>query len=157
MRICTIDPGASGYLCFLDILNSDIQFHKTTTDPHLLIHDIKEFAPDILVIEEVHSVFGSSAKANFSFGFNVGLLHGIINASNIGTIHMVQPKEWQKTLGITAKGKAIKKEVAEVCKQYYPEAELYGKRGGLQDGKSDSLGIAIHVLKQRKKYENLSK
>lgn len=156
MKILAIDPGASGYLCQLNTDTENVVFHKTTIKPHILVSIIQRFCPNIIVIEDVHSVFGSGAKANFNFGFNVGHIHGILGSAYVGIIHRVQPKLWQKTIGVTSKGKAIKKEVADICIQHYPNADLYGKRGGLQDGKSDSLGIALHIFKSRKLYENIS-
>ena len=64
----------------------------------------------------------------------------------------VTPKVWQKYIGVTAKGKAIKKQVAKIAQYLYPQAELHGKRGGLLDGRSDALMIAyygLHNLKEK--------
>jgi len=58
----------------------------------------------------------------------------------------VQPKKWQKTIGVTKKGKEIKKEVASICSRLYPDAEIYGPKGGLLDGKSDALMIAHYAF-----------
>ena len=49
---------------------------------------------------------------------------------------------WQKSIGVKAKGKAIKKDVADICSRLYPLVDIYGPRGGLQDGLSDALMIA---------------
>ena len=48
-------------------------------------------------MEEVHAIFGSSAKATFSFGEIFGLLKGIIIASEL-PYNLVQPKTWQKDI-----------------------------------------------------------
>lgn len=47
------------------------------------------------VIEDVHSIFGSSAKSNFAFGWIAGILEGLLTANRIPFIK-VAPKEWQK-------------------------------------------------------------
>lgn len=49
------------------------------------------------VIEDVHSIFGSSAKSTFAFGFNKGYLVGLLAANRI-PYTLIQPKEWQRTL-----------------------------------------------------------
>ena len=89
---------------------------------------------------------GMSAKSNFGFGKNLGIVTAIAEiASN--TVNTVTPKIWQKYIGVTVKGKAIKKEVAKIAQGLYPNAELYGKRGGLLDGRADALMIAHYGLK----------
>ena len=74
------------------------------------------------VIEDVHSIFGSSAKSTFAFGFNKGYLVGLLAANQI-PYTLVQPKEWQREMwgnsdmvvtykDVTIKGKKVsKKEV----------------------------------------------
>lgn len=49
------------------------------------------------VIEDVHAIFGSSAKATFAFGFNKGYLIGLLAANKI-PYTLIQPKEWQKEM-----------------------------------------------------------
>lgn len=49
------------------------------------------------VIEDVHAIFGSSAKATFSFGFNKGYLIGLLAANKI-PYTLIQPKEWQNEM-----------------------------------------------------------
>lgn len=63
---------------------------------------IREENPDIAcVIEDVHALFNSAAKATFSFGENKGMLIGLLCANKIPFV-LVQPKEWQKELWINA-------------------------------------------------------
>jgi len=96
------------------------------------------------MIEDVHSIFGTSAKSNFNFGFNTGLITGIARSSG-ATVDLVTPKKWQKHIGVKTKGNAIKKEVAEICNRLYPHISVKGPRGGLLDGLSDSLMIAHYA------------
>lgn len=103
----------------------------------------------MIMIEDVHSLHGMSAKSNFQFGRNVGLIHGILAITKIG-IDLVAPKVWQKEVGVSvpatikgaARAKAMKKATAEVCKRLYPTVDIYGPKGGLIDGKADALMIA---------------
>lgn len=60
---------------------------------------IKEASADIsdivVVIEDVHSLFGMSAKSNFNFGHIKGLKVGMLVGIGF-EYHLVQPKVWQK-------------------------------------------------------------
>lgn len=54
-----------------------------------------------IYIEDVHSVYGASAKANFQFGRSVGIIRGMTEIwTSMGnyksSIQLVQPKVWQK-------------------------------------------------------------
>lgn len=76
----------------------------------------------VCVIEDVHAIYGSSAKGTFSFGFQKGYLIGLLTACKIPYV-LVQPKEWQKEMWgnsdivvkykeVTIKGKkTIRKEI----------------------------------------------
>lgn len=93
------------------------------------------------VIEDVKPIFGSSAKATFSFGFNKGYLIGLLAANKI-PYTLVAPKEWQKTIWTNAdmvvthktvmiKGKeCVRKEVntkqtsINACKRLFPTIDL---------------------------------
>ena len=48
-------------------------------------------------LEDVHSIFGASAKSNFKFGYNLGWVTGLLTSSEI-PIRRVTPKEWQRYL-----------------------------------------------------------
>ena len=49
------------------------------------------------VIEEVHALFGSSAKATFAFGEIFGKLQALLLANKI-PYHLVAPKKWQSIM-----------------------------------------------------------
>jgi len=154
MLIAGIDPGSNGVIAVLDSLNPDsvtlLDLAKVTAfDASQWLHKQKL---DSVWIEDVHSLFGMSAKSNFTFGKNVGIATTIAEIATHGqTIKTVTPKIWQKYIGITAKGKAIKKQVAEIAQSLYPAAIIHGKRGGLLDGRSDALMIAHYGLHNKEK------
>lgn len=117
-----IDPGAKGFITlmsddgmeFFSIEDND--FYKLGD----ILHDIKERYSDVVgIMEEVHAIFGSSAKGTFNFGEINGLLKGLLIANKI-PYHLVQPKTWQKEIWdnkdivatyktITVKGKFVNK------------------------------------------------
>jgi len=49
------------------------------------------------VIEDVHSIFGTGAKANFQFGKSLGILEGVMSSLNI-PFTKITPKEWQSKM-----------------------------------------------------------
>ncbi len=105
---------------------------------------------DTIWIEDVHSFPNMSAKSNFGFGRSVGMVMTISQIITKGIIaNKVTPKKWQKFVGVTAKGQAIKKNVAELGAVLYPTANVYGPQGGLLDGRSDALLIAHYGLNHK--------
>ena len=142
---CSIDPGIKGSFCLLVPTTKQVAFKPTTDKPMDLVNWLnqiqKELDLRVILIEDVHAIFGTSAGSNFSFGFNTGLVHGIARSTGV-SVDLVTPKIWQKYIGVKTKGKLIKKEVADICERLYPQVNVRGPRGGLLDGLSDSLMIA---------------
>ena len=149
MLIAGIDPGSNGAIAVLDSTNPDsvalLDLNKCSIyDATKWLHNQKI---ESIWLESVHSLYGMSAKSNFGFGRNFGIALAIAKVgTSDGPIHQVTPKIWQKFAGVTAKGKDIKKQVAEIATRLYPAANIYGKRGGLLDGRSDALMIAHYGL-----------
>ena len=150
MLIAGIDPGANGAICVLSSTGSAPQvplFDLKNKTPWEIDSWLFTYQPSFIWIEDVHSLYGMSAKSNFSFGRNIGMLHGMCEVFCSGCPpETVTPKVWQKFAGVTVKGKAIKKQVAKIANTLYPAADLYGKRGGLLDGRADALMIAHYAL-----------
>jgi len=155
------DPGANGAICTItEFKNGEVgaSFLETPgakQPPGLLCNQLYNWHPEIsyAAIEDVHSIYGMSAKSNFNFGRNVGAAQEAIASAlylqGRGVkLRLVQPKVWQKAVGITAKGKAIKQAVADLAHTLYPDAPLYGPKGGLLDGRADALMIA-HWLREK--------
>lgn len=141
MLIVGIDPGAKGSVCLLDTTSSQAEFMDLKRPLPDIYDWLVESQPDALWIEDVHSLYGMSARSNFSFGKALGTVETLASLV-LPEFQKVQPKIWQKEVGITVKGKAIKKAVADTCEALYPGSKIYGARGGLLDGRSDSLMIA---------------
>jgi hypothetical protein len=150
MFIAGIDPGANGAIAVLDSENPDsvalLDLKKFSIYETIKwLHDKKI---NTIWLENVHSLYGMSARSNFGFGRNFGIALAIAKmGTSDGLIQQVTPKIWQKYIGVTVKGKAIKQEVAKIAQELYPDAELHGKKGGLLDGRADALMIAHYGLK----------
>lgn len=95
-----IDVGAKG---FISVQINGVWSHFPIADNDLyqlseIMREIRSKYDNIAcVIEDVHAVFGSSAKATFEFGFNKGYLVGLLAANKI-PYTLVQPKTWQKEM-----------------------------------------------------------
>ena len=50
-----------------------------------------------VVVEDVHAIFGSSAKGTFNFGWSLGILEGLLSGLCI-SYTKVAPKDWQKEM-----------------------------------------------------------
>ena len=142
------DPGATGSYCLLVPSTKLVEFYPNDAKPRDIaqwLHDMKiKYNVAVVMIEDVHSLHKMSAKSNFNFGRNVEKINVIPMVVGL-SVDLVQPKKWQKFVGIKAGSKTIKKDVAAICDRLYPDASIRGPRGGLQDGKSDSLMIAHYA------------
>jgi len=149
VRVCGIDPGTSGAMCVLD--SKDPTYTALLDLKKNSIYEATKWLHnqqvDTAWLENVHSLFGMSAKSNFGFGRNFGIAFAIAKVgTSDGSIQQVTPKIWQKYVGVTVKGKAIKQEVANIAQTIYPSVVIHGPQGGLLDGRSDALMIAHYGL-----------
>ena len=148
MNIAGIDPGAKGAVCVLSG-NTPALFDLDNLSIYELTKVLHKCNLDEIYIEDVHSLYGMSAKSNFQFGRNVGIVHAMAEIVLKGKKpRLVTPKVWQKHFGVTAKGKAIKTQVAKLAQELYPEVELHTPRGRLLDGRSDALMVASYGKEQ---------
>lgn len=151
------DPGAHGALSVI---------HEGTIDTFSFedfdITDICQELKIIIaqndcyaVVEDVHSVFGSSAKSTFNFGFNKGWIIGVLTALHI-PYSMIPPKEWQN--GVWERcdkvmdGKKVKtKETSINCaKRIFPNVDLRRtpKCKNADDGICDALLMAEYARRK---------
>lgn len=107
------------------------------------------------VVEDVHSVYGSSAKSTFNFGFNKGWIIGMLTAMHI-PYSMIPPKTWQS--GVWERcdkvmdGKKVKtKETSINCaKRIFPNVDLRrtARCKKADDGICDSLLMAEYARRK---------
>lgn len=165
-----IDPGSKGFIA----LHSDdiIQFWSLADNDYYKISDIlkeiKTAYPNVMcVMESVHALYGSSAKATFSFGEINGLLKGLLIANKI-PYSLVEPKKWQAEIWdnkdivasykkVTIRGKeTTKKEIntkltsLNSAKRLYPHIDFRktDRCKNFDDNKVDSLLLATYALRK---------
>lgn len=144
--IIAIDPGAKGGYALFDkgklIEVEKMPFYlekkksgktSTYTNGITLAKMLSEYKDQLTlaVLEKVGSRPGQSSIAGFTFGKNVGIVVGILNAYGI-PIKEVNPKEWQTLAGYNniVKTKDPKVKSRMICER------LWGKDKFMIDGKS---------------------
>lgn len=168
--IVGIDPGANGAIAVLDGETiSTFVYPKIGTKT-----DWAEYSKlfgylhgcQMAGLEEVHAIYGSSAKATFTFGGYFYSALCLMYSNDISHM-LIQPKVWQKEIyseydkvyktGKSRKTLDTKKTSLRACKRLFPRADLFygtnekntGKRTKEHDGIVDALLIAEYVRRNR--------
>lgn len=92
-----IDVGAEGFVSVID--NGEFRFCSIKDSDNLtlskfLLDETLGQSVAVVIIEDVHAIYGSSAEGTFNFGYIKGFLVGLLVAHKI-PYTLVQPKEWQ--------------------------------------------------------------
>lgn len=165
-----IDVGSKGFITLNN--GREYQFYSIADNDIYQLSDIfkgiKDEYPNIVcVMEEIHAIHNSSAKATFAFGEINGILKGLLMANKI-PYHLVQPKVWQKEMWdnkdlvvayktIVKKDKTItKKEVntkqtsLNAAKRIFPNIDFRKTERckNPDDNKVDSLLIAEYARRK---------
>lgn len=130
---------------------------------------IREENPEIAcVIEDVHAIFNSAAKATFSFGENKGMLVGLLCANKI-PFTLIPPKQWQSCMwtnadkeydykmvkdknGMLRNKKTIntKKTSINAAKRLFPDTDLRRSSAckNIDDNKVDALLMSEYARRK---------
>ncbi len=114
-HIIGIDPGLSGAITFLDATTHKIMaiFDMPTVTvtinkkerrkiaPALLAEIVGRYSVKHIIVENVAPRPGEGAVGAFSFGFGVGIIHGIAAGLDL-PLTTVHPATWKKALGVPA-------------------------------------------------------
>lgn len=144
-----IDVGAKGAMTILSE-NGEIEFCNPFESVRIYsqhLKKIEQYSKILIGIEKVASMPNQGVKSMFSFGQRFGELLGMCDSLELSYI-LVPPKTWQRACMIPSG--SDKKTIAEYIQRLYPEANLYGPKGGLLDGIADSIGIAHYVSRYDK-------
>lgn len=160
--IIGIDPGYSGGIAFMRPSGEVVSLHTVPLDKDgdvnfigLLQIMASVKGGDTIVIEDVHSIFGAAAKANFQFGRVCGILRAIAEFTGANII-MVPPKAWQSRIweesDIVKKGKKrdTKATSLNAATRLYPDLDFRksSKATKPHDGLVDAVLIARSYVNQ---------
>jgi len=117
ISVCGIDPGKQGGLAFKDGNKVQAVSFSTLTHPEIA-HKLREFMPEKVYLEKVHSMPGQGVSSVFKFGEGFGHLKGTLDALGI-PYELVSPLKWQTSLGCRTGGdKNVSKTKAQ---QLFPQ------------------------------------
>lgn len=149
-----LDPGDNGCMSFIhgDSIDSFSFKDYDIADICYELSVINERETCYAVVEDVHAVFGSSAKATFQFGYNKGWIIGMLAALRI-PYSLIPPKTWQSCVwercDKVMDGKKVKtKETSINCaKRIFPNVSLRRSSRCTKpdDGICDSLLMAEYA------------
>lgn len=170
-----IDVGKNGGIVIIDDENRIIamatpKVNKDEIDIHQIVKVLSDlrgpYTKIHIAIEDVHSIFGVGAKANFQFGRALGILEGVVIGLGI-SFTKVSPKIWQKDLWMGIKpveintGKKTKEGNIKyktdtkatsllAAKRLYPDLDLRATERSKKahDGIVDALLIATYVKRK---------
>jgi hypothetical protein len=165
-----IDVGSKGFISVQK--NSEWSFYSIEDNDLYQLADIlgkirQENKSIACVIEDVHAIYGSSAKSTFAFGFNKGYLVGLLCANKI-PYTLIQPKTWQTEMWgnsdmvvthktVKMKGKEVtKKEIntkqtsINCCKRLFPTLDLRKNERckKIDDNKVDSILMSEYARRK---------
>lgn len=165
-----IDPGSLGYLAIQ--VNGEWTFMSLKDNDMYQISDMLEYLKGrynniVAGLEYVHAIFGSSAKATFSFGEVYGKLQALLIARKI-PYHLIAPKTWQNEIWdnkdmvvsykkVKLRGKEInKKEVntkatsINAAKRLFPELDFRRTErcNNIDDNKVDATLICEYLRRK---------
>lgn len=128
-----VDPGKEGYITVMRgglITHYPIPKVGKEIDLHALAELIIKISEDcdirntIVVIEDVHALFGSSAGATFNFGLVCGLIRMAFVMCGLPIV-LVTPKKWQKEMFEGVKANTDKKVMSVMAaKRLFPQQNL---------------------------------
>ena len=157
-----IDVGGKGFIttqkdgvfCHYSIADND--YYQLSE----IMAQIREENTEIVcVIEDVHSIFGSSSKSTFNFGLCKGYLLGLLAANRV-PYHLIQPKEWQKEIWTNAdkeykhtdgrKATDTKATSINACKRIFPMLDLRknDRCKNIDDNKVDSILMSEYARRK---------
>lgn len=124
ISICGIDPGKQGGLAFKDGNKVQAVSFSTLTHPEIA-HKLREFMPEKVYLEKVHSMPGQGVSSVFKFGEGFGHLKGTLDALRI-PYELVSPLKWQTSLGCRTGGdKNVSKTKAQQLFPMVPKITHY--------------------------------
>lgn len=123
MSVVGIDPGKSGGIAAIGEANTAFNMPQTPGDLAMMFDMLRQdFGPiEHVYIEKVHAMPKQGVTSTFTFGFNFGMLIGMLALQGYPYTE-VTPATWQKKMGCLSKGdKNITKNRAQ---QLFPQMKV---------------------------------
>ena len=148
--IVGIDPGFSGAIAFFDSATRQLKIrdlpikkimNRRQIDARAFSQIIKPFIPYIkfAAIEDVHAMPGQGVVSTFRFGYNAGILLGVLEAHRIQVLR-VNPSSWKSALNLSSN----KKDSLKLAIKKFPIYKAYFARMK-DDGRAEAALIASYA------------
>lgn len=141
--IMGLDPGASGAVAFYypekaQLISAyDVPLVDKKINAAALYDLIRQYGPDLAVVEIVHAMPKQGVTSCFNFGMSYGVALGVIGALKIPTVH-VSPTKWKKYYSLSAD----KEEARALAISKWP-ASLHFRRKK-DNGKAEAALLALY-------------
>lgn len=148
MRIAAIDPGISGAVALVDTTTSEALVadlptialgKRNTINPYSLASVLREWAPNLLVIEHVATRPGQGVSSSGNFMYGAGVLFGVAGALGL-EVDFVPPATWKRGLNLLGTSKEASRSLAL---RLFPALQSELKRKKDSD-RAEALLIAHH-------------
>jgi crossover junction endodeoxyribonuclease RuvC len=141
--IMGIDPGLSGAVAFLAPSEQRVAvFDTPVMDGRVngteLATLIRQWAPDVAIIELSSSRPGQGLSSTFKYGVSFGCACGVVNALEI-PIHYVSPSKWKKQLRLSSDKEESRRRAIET----WPSCAEHFKRK-LDHNKAEACLLALY-------------
>ena len=101
---------------------------------------IKQYRPNVAIIEHVHSFPGQGVSSSFNFGASYGMLRGVVAALGV-PIKLVAPVKWKKFFNLSRD----KDESRRLAILNWPTCEHFSRKK--DDGKAEAALLALYGSK----------
>ena len=141
--IMGLDPGVSGAVAFYfpdqraGISAYDVPIVGKEINASALHDLIHQYAPDLAVIEIVHSMPKQGVASSFNFGMSYGIAKGVVGSLHIPTIN-VAPTKWKKHFGLTAD----KEQARALAISTWPFSEHFRRKK--DNGRAEAALLALY-------------
>lgn len=133
--ILGIDPGISGAIAFFyteaptRVIVEDVPVVAGEINARLLADRIKNFSPDVAMIERVGAMPGQGVTSMFNFGVSFGQLKGVISTLEI-PLHYVTPSKWKRHFNLPSEKDAARELAIRMfspCAQSFARKKDHGR------------------------------
>jgi hypothetical protein len=141
--IMGVDPGASGAVAFYypkypqRVAVYDVPIVGKEINCSALMQLVQTHAPEMAVIELVHSMPKQGVASSFSFGMAFGMVRGVVSGAFIPT-HLVSPTKWKKHFGLDSD----KEKARALAISKWPECAHFNRKK--DHGRAEAALLALY-------------
>ena len=129
MKILAVDPGVTGAWATIggrkltQVFDLEVNSVGSTNqiDAAAFKAVLREYLPDVVVIEDNRANSVNGSKANYSMGLSMGIVLGVAIGSGFA-VGRIKPVEWQRVMGLSSIAAAQRKDAHRArARELWPE------------------------------------